>query len=147
MTQKHVSTENVTIGRISYLADVEVDTVRFYERSGLLEARRRTKSGYRLYSMSTIARIQFIRRARVIGLSVEQIRTILEFHDEGGAADEVRDFAESMSFEIDEQVRGLSMWKLTLGKLIEHCDTVSDHGIEPTVLQKLMLNQCTKARH
>lgn len=147
MTQKSSTSNGVTIGRLSFMAKVGVDTVRFYERSGLLTPSNRTDSGYRLYSKSTVARIQFIRRAKEIGLSLDQIRTILDIHDHGGATRDVRNFAAGMIPLIEEQVRGLSSWQHILSELVEHCDTSNAEVMDSSVVQALLRSQCSRANH
>ena len=147
MAANNPHTDPVTIGRLSCLAQVGVDTVRFYERSGLLESWQKTDSGYRLYSLNTIVRIKFIRRARAIGLTVKQIKTILEMHDTGGSDSEVRDFATSMAAQVEEQISGLSKWHQLLIELTEHCDRHEKEHIDKNFIQALMRNQCDKSRH
>jgi len=68
----------ITIGRLARAADVGVETIRFYEREGLLAPPARTASGYRLYSPKTAERLGFIRRAKALGFSLAEIRELLE---------------------------------------------------------------------
>lgn len=67
-----------TIGALSKASGVNVETIRFYERSGLLPAPRRTASGYRSYHPEDAGRLRFIRRGRELGFSLEEIRELLE---------------------------------------------------------------------
>ena len=64
--------------------------MRFYERRGLLPAPGRTASGYRLYSQDTVVRIHFIRRAKRLGFTLDEIHTLLQLQDQGGKKAEVR---------------------------------------------------------
>ena len=73
------------IGEIAGQAGVTVDTVRFYERVGVLPAPARTESGYRDYEPGTIARIQLIRELQAIGFTLTDATGALAAHDTGGA--------------------------------------------------------------
>ncbi len=73
------------IGEIAKQSGVTVDTVRFYERVGVLPAAERTLSGYRDYAPATVARIQLTREFQAIGLSLNEIVDALAAHDAGGA--------------------------------------------------------------
>lgn len=75
------------IGELARQAGVNIQTVRFYERKGLLPAPRRKPSGYRLYTDEDLHRLRFIRRAKALGFSLEEIREVLHMRAEGGPAD------------------------------------------------------------
>ena len=78
------ASKKLTIGRLAREAGVGIDTVRFYERRGLLPAPERTAAGYRLYDTDAAARILFIRRAKRLGFTLDEIMTLLRLQDEGG---------------------------------------------------------------
>ena len=65
------------IGTLARQADVAIDTVRYYERQGLLPAPERTQSGYRSYAADDVARLRFIRRAKTLGFTLAEIRELL----------------------------------------------------------------------
>lgn len=71
------------IGEFAGLAGVGVDTVRYYEREKLLPPPRRQSSGYRSYSREDVVRLQFVRRAKVLGFTLEEIRDLLALSDHG----------------------------------------------------------------
>lgn len=71
-------TESVTISRLASAAQVNVETVRYYQRRGLLEAPERPLGGIRRYGPSDVSRLQFIRRAQAMGFSLEEIAGLLE---------------------------------------------------------------------
>ena len=73
------------IGEIAMQAEVTVDTVRFYERVGVLPAAPRTESGYRDYEPGTVERIQLTRKLQAIGFTLSDIVDALTVHDAGGA--------------------------------------------------------------
>lgn len=70
------------IGEFAHRAGVGIDTVRYYERQGLLPAPVRQPSGYRTYSPADLARLEFVRRARGLGFSLEDIRELLTLSDQ-----------------------------------------------------------------
>lgn len=88
----------LTIGHLARLAGVGVETVRFYERQGLLAEPERRQSGYRQYSDEVIQRLRFIRRAKELGFSLAEIRDLLSLRDDPAAtAADVRRRAEAKS--------------------------------------------------
>ncbi len=68
---------NLYIGRVAQLAGVAIDTIRYYERLGLLREAPRTPSGYCIYDTEAIRRLRFIKRAQAFGFSLSEIRGIL----------------------------------------------------------------------
>ncbi len=70
-----------TIGRLSQVSGVNAETVRYYERIGLLPAPPRTDNGYRRYNDQSARRLRFIRRGRELGFGIEAIRTLLQLAD------------------------------------------------------------------
>src|SRR5215469_15935567 len=72
----------LVIGALSKRTGCKVETIRFYERTRLLPAPARSLAGYRLYSNDHLKRLMFIRRARALGFSIEEVRTLLKLADE-----------------------------------------------------------------
>lgn len=75
-----------SIGKLARAANVSIDTVRFYEKSGLLSPATRRPSGFREYSDLDLRQLVFIRRARRLGFSVDEIGELLRLNDESGFA-------------------------------------------------------------
>jgi len=113
--------QKLTIGALGKLADVGIDTVRFYERRGLLPAPNRTTSGYRLYDKDTVARIHFIRRAKRLGFTLDEIKTLLRLQDQGGTKAEVRDLTKHKLAEIDMRINDLERMRTVLQELARSC--------------------------
>ena len=116
----------LTIGKLATAAEVGIDTVRFYERAGLLRRPQRTPSGYRLYVESDAARLRFIRRAKALGFSLEEVAELLRLNDGGGRRGAVRAVAGRRLKEIEQKLADLSRMRDTLRTLIDHC-----HGDGP----------------
>lgn len=111
----------LTIGRLAAAAGVRIDTVRFYERAGLLKKPQRTAAGYRLYAEADAARLRFIRRAKALGFSLDEITELLRLNDGGGRRGAVRALAERRLAEIEQKLVELSRMRQTLRHLVHQC--------------------------
>jgi MerR family mercuric resistance operon transcriptional regulator len=115
-------TEELTIGQLARRTGVNRETVRYYERIGLLDSPPRTASGYRRYRGEDVRRLIFIRRARDLGFSLDRVRTLL-----GLAAAPDRNCAEVRSVAIDHlaEIRGkladLRRMERVLAELVAAC--------------------------
>ncbi len=78
--------DRLHIGDMAEQTGVSTDTIRYYEQLGLLSAPARTKSGYRLYGETEVGRLLFIRRAKLLGISLEEIRGLLGLAEEGACS-------------------------------------------------------------
>ena len=78
-----VSNAGLKIGEVSRLSGVGIETIRFYERSGLLDRPARTYSGYRMYDGSVIERLYFIRKAQLLGFALQEIRELIDHKRRG----------------------------------------------------------------
>src|SRR5438132_6400139 len=79
-----MSERPLLIGRLAKLAGVKSDTVRFYERSGLLPKPSRTASAYRVYDDAALKQLRFIKKAQSLGFSLDEVRRILHLRGQGG---------------------------------------------------------------
>lgn len=112
----------LTIGKLAKTCDVKVDTVRYYERKGLLLPLERTESGYRVYSADSVKRLRFVRKAQSLGFTLEEIKELLSLSDqpEADCAD-VREKAKGKIIEIEKRIADLISIKESLGELSEYC--------------------------
>lgn len=111
----------MTIGRLASAADVKIDTVRYYERSGLLAPAARRESGYREYGHDELQRLRFIRRAQQLGFSLDEIRELLHLVDSRGDRAEVRALAEDRLGDIERRLEQLTALRDTLRDLVRAC--------------------------
>lgn len=109
----------LTIGRLARAAGVNVETVRYYQRVGLVTEPPKPVAGYRHYPPATVDRIRFIKRAQKLGFSLAEISELLELGD-GHCAD-VRSRAEHKRSVIDRQIADLTALRDTLDDLIHAC--------------------------
>ncbi len=114
------------IGQIAVAADVGIDTVRFYERRGLLPEPQRTRSGYRSYPPGTITRLRFIRRAKELGFSLDEIGSLLALQDTGGPKSEVKAITRRKLAQIDTRIIALSRMREVLQQLDSECSGTGD---------------------
>ena len=110
-----------TIGKLADQAGVGIDTIRFYERRGLLPQPQRTAKGYRLYSSDSISRIRFVRRAKKLGFTLDEIETLLKLQDEGGRKSEVKTLTRNKLEEIDQRIADLNKMRAVLEDLSGQC--------------------------
>lgn len=120
MTSRHRI--SVTIGRLAADAGVGIDTVRHYEREGLLPAPARSASGYRRYDAASATRLRFIRRARELGFSLDDIRDLLALSTDGAHGTHgVRQRAQARLADVERRIAELRRVQRGLKKLIAAC--------------------------
>jgi Hg(II)-responsive transcriptional regulator len=108
------------VGEVASGAGVNLQTVRFYEREGLLPAPPRLTSGYRMFPDSAVLRVRFIKRAQELGFSLTEIRDLLSLSGKGGAQ-QVRARTKAKIADIDEKIRTLEVMKDALTQLADRC--------------------------
>jgi MerR family transcriptional regulator, copper efflux regulator len=111
-----------TIGQVARQSGVGVETVRFYERRGLIPQPPRPESGFRRYPQEAVTRIRFIRRSKALGFSLREIKELLSLRvDSKTTCDEARGRAEAKIADIEGKVRHLGEMKRALTKLTAAC--------------------------
>jgi Cu(I)-responsive transcriptional regulator len=114
--------EILTIGQLARQTGTKVETIRFYEKNGLLSEPGRTEGNYRAYEPDHLNRLSFIRRARDLGFSLDQIRALLALADDRtqscAAVDRI---ANEHRAEIERKISDLMALKGELDRMIEQC--------------------------
>jgi MerR family copper efflux transcriptional regulator len=114
--------ETMTIGKIAKRAGVGVETIRYYERMGLLEEPPRRTSGYREYPASALARLRFIKKGKQLGFSLKEIDELLSIRmDPNATCAEVKQQADAKIAEVEEKIRALSRIKTALSEISAAC--------------------------
>jgi MerR family mercuric resistance operon transcriptional regulator len=114
--------DSLTIGKVAREAGVNVETVRYYERRGLVERPSSRQGAYRVYPPETVGRIRSIKRAQRLGFSLDEIKELLAMRVNAEArCGDVLAQAERKMVEIDEKIESLQAVKLSLGRLTEAC--------------------------
>jgi MerR family transcriptional regulator, copper efflux regulator len=111
-------TRLLTVGKLGQLTGVTADTVRFYERAGLLSNAQRSASGYRPYGAADVDRVRFIRRARDLGFSLEEVAQLLALSD-GQGDPHIRELAEKRLSEMDRRLEEITRVREALLILLE----------------------------
>lgn len=115
-------TGNLTIGALARKEGLATETLRYYERLGLIEPSRRTAANYRLYDNTAVRRLRFIRRAQALGFSLSEIGELLSLHQQPGAdMGAVKQLAEHKITDIEEKIADLEKMKAGLEALTDHC--------------------------
>jgi len=116
----------LTRGQLARHCGVGPETIRFYERRGLIPEAPRSSGGYRRFGAVAVSRLTFIRRAKALGFSLPEIGELLALHDDpGGDRARVKTLAQSKLAEIEAKVADLERMRSALGELAEQC---SGHG-------------------
>lgn len=114
--------KSLTIGQVARTAGVGIETVRFYEREGLLAKPARTLSGYRQFDEEVIARLQFIQRAKELGFTLNEIRELFSLRvDPDTSCEDVRARAEVKIADIEDKIKILQRMKKALVRLTLEC--------------------------
>jgi len=114
--------EKYTIGKLARLGGVNIQTVRYYERYGLIYPSLKTPSGYRLYGEEELKRLRFIRRAKELGFTLREIKELLELKiDIPDACENIRIRAEEKLKLIEAKIDALESIKNALKGLIASC--------------------------
>ncbi|HZZ91539.1 MAG TPA: MerR family transcriptional regulator [Usitatibacter sp.] len=110
--------QGMTIGRLAKAAGVHVETIRYYQRIGLIPEPQKPQGGHRRYAPAVMERITFIRRAQQLGFSLEEVKKLLSFSD-GRSRKEVRQIAETKYELLGARVEQLNDMRAKLRHLID----------------------------
>ena len=113
----------LTIGKLANSAGVGVETVRFYERKGLLAQPERPSRGFRRYSEAAVRRLRFIRSARELGFNLREIGELLSLRDSPSATcEDVRDRTQEKIEELERRIGLMREMHTSLSVLLSRCD-------------------------
>ena len=113
---------SLTTGQLARRAGVNLDTVRYYERRGLLAKAPRSAGGYRSFSEDTVKRLRFIRHAQELGFTLKEIAELLSLQvDPDTTCGDVLARAEAKSEDIDKKISHLKAMKRALKRLMTEC--------------------------
>ncbi len=117
----------LTIGKLANQAGVTIETIRYYQRKGLLQEPEKPVSGYRQYPGDTINRIRFIKRAQQTGFTLKEISELLLL--DSGHCEDVMKMAKQKRIQIDEQIKDLTALRNVLDNLVKGCQigSATDH--------------------
>lgn len=111
------------IGEVADRGGVNLQTIRYYEREGLLPEPPRLASGYRVFPEDAVRRVRFIKRAQELGFTLKEIKELLALRqiDQARGSAEVRTLAQEKIADIEQKIRTLQAMKKVLRKLTDRC--------------------------
>ena len=113
---------SLSIGQVAKQTEVGIETIRFYERQGLIEEPPRRASGYRQYPEEVVIRIRFIKNAKALGFSLKEITELLELRLESATtAGDIKRKAQNKVADIENKIKSLQTMKQSLDQLIHDC--------------------------
>jgi DNA-binding transcriptional MerR regulator len=120
------------IGELAKRLDLNTQTIRYYERIGLLPEPERTEAGYRIYEEEDERRLRFVKNARDVGLTLGEVKEVLAFHERGEPpCAYVTDAIARRAEEIERQIAELVRFKRELDRLYERAKEQPIHGSQP----------------
>ena len=125
-------TSELSIGRLAAEAGVNVETIRYYQRRGLLAEPERPLNGQRRYPAELTKHVRFIRRAQVLGFTLEEIAGLLRL-EEARACAETRELADRKLQVIDSKLADLKAMRKALAKLVRQCDAPDSKSCCPII--------------
>lgn len=117
--------QGLTIGKLANASGSDVETIRYYERRGLLPEPPRAANGYRLYPVTAAKRLRFIQRAKTLGFTLAEIAELLALQDTDADRAEVKALTHHKVEDLDSRIRDLQRMRAVLADLEARC---SGHG-------------------
>jgi len=124
----------LTIGHIAHAAGVNVETVRYYQRRGLVSLPPKRTRGFRYYTPETASRVRFIKRAQALGMSLKEVQRLLKL-DAKGACKENRSLAVAKLALVESKLVDLARLRDVLRSLVAACD--QPHGTSCPIIEQL----------
>jgi MerR family mercuric resistance operon transcriptional regulator len=129
-----VTEAKLTIGHIARAAGVNIETVRYYQRRGLVAVPPKRARGFRYYAPATVSRMRFIKRAQALGMSLVEVQRLLRL-DAKGACSENRTLAASKLDLVEKKLLELAKLRDVLKSLVAACD--QPHGTSCPIIEQL----------
>lgn len=116
----------LSIGQVADAVGVNIQTLRYYERVGLMPAPKRSRAGYRLYTEETVRMVSFVKRSQELGFTLREVKELLKFRTAGlQKRDAVRAAAEAKVADIDARIEDLTAIRAALSSLLKTCSCQS----------------------
>jgi len=128
--------DGMTIGQLAAAAQVNVETVRYYQRRGLLAAPARAAGSIGRYPDAALARLRFIRRAQLLGFSLDEVQTLLSL-DQGQACASARAIGEHKLADVRQRIRALRMLERALRDLVSQCGSTKRSKVNCPLIDAL----------
>ena len=119
--------KQLKIGEVSRLTGIGIEALRFYEKSGLLDRPGRTYGGYRLYDESVLERLAFVKKAQVLGFSLEEIKQLIVHKSAGeNPCEKVREVVKTRLEELDEKIRQMLDYREELAAALKEWEKTGE---------------------
>lgn len=122
----------LTIGKLADAAGVNIETIRYYQRRGLLDEPPKPLGGHRRYAAGQAKRIRFIKRAQALGFTLDEVGALLTL-DAACACNETRTLAVRKLGLIEQKMADLAAMRQALGGLVQQCDAGDGHATCPII--------------
>lgn len=132
MSVNELPATDLTIGELARAAGVNVETVRYYQRRGLLKEPPRPIAGYRRYAASEVGRLRFVKRAQMLGFTLGEIADLMRLADES-AREQARELAARKLSLIQRKMADLAAMQRALGALLCQCEASDSPGVCPII--------------
>ncbi len=114
---------SMNIGKLAKAVECHVETVRYYEKEGMLSVPPRSKNGYRIYTPQHLRQLRLIRRARNLGFPQEQVKNLIRLaYDVDNPCDDVYELTKSQVTNVDYKIRELKLLKSALVSMKKACE-------------------------
>jgi MerR family mercuric resistance operon transcriptional regulator len=143
MNQNRTCVDTLTIGKLAKAAHVNIETIRYYQRVGLITEPEKPSTGYRLYPITAIARINFIKRAQQLGFTLKQIHELLQLGE--GKCQKVQALGRQKLTEIEDRINDLRTMQKSLIGLLTKCRS-NDAGAPGCALVEELSKQLQKRK-
>ncbi len=120
-----------TIGKVAEALDINIETIRFYQRRGLITQPSKPETGYRQYPQDTVNRIRFIKRAQELGFTLDEIASLLSLNDR--PCHQVQSLAELKLSAVKEKMANLRRLEKALTELLAQCQINDDDRYCPII--------------
>jgi MerR family transcriptional regulator, mercuric resistance operon regulatory protein len=134
--------EAMTIGRLAAAAGVNVETVRYYQRRGLLEAPQRPSGSIGRYPPAALTRLRFIRRSQSLGFSLDEVQALLSL-DDGQSCAAARRIGERKLSDVRQRLQALQALEAALEELVSRCST-SKRKVNCPLIEALMASEVSE---
>ncbi|MBL4853020.1 MAG: heavy metal-responsive transcriptional regulator [Robiginitomaculum sp.] len=136
---------SIAIGQLAKAGNVNIDTVRYYERKNLLLPETRTPSGYRQYSQGSIRRLRFIRKAQGLGFSLKEIGKMLDISGNSNAeCGNIKQYAEKKINDIQTRISDLQKIRDGLRQIAQACPGGDSPLENCTILEHFYKNEASQ---
>lgn len=126
-----------TIGQLANKAEINIETIRYYERRGLIQQPAKPNAGYRRYDDDILQRLLFIRKAKTLGFKLDEIDNLLALSD--GHCNDVQLLAEQKLNQVRGKIKDLQILGDELESLVRQCNSSEDAGHCP-IIETLLTN-------